>query len=102
MQFGTRVKLTNKAILKEIEKIADDDQDVDTKVLWIVYVACLHNLEGVIAGLWPETDVEAPPGILEIVWDTSDPEWREYLNKRDEETGYRPYGWFEDELEVIE
>lgn len=101
MQFGTRVKLTQDALLKEFEKQIDSDQDTEAKVGWIVYIACLHDVEGVIAGLWPETDVDAPAGVLEIVWDVKDPEWREYLNKRDEETGYRPYGWFEDELEAV-
>lgn len=94
MQVGTRVRVKQSALKADIRKRLDEDQEsvLDT----VSYLSSLNGVEGNIEGFWP-TD-EAPQGTLHVKWDPDQEEWRDYFNGDEGPI----YGWYEDELEVIE
>lgn len=94
MQFGTRVKLKDSALKDEILKLINEDANFD----WICYITSLYNEEGIVEGFFPDKD--APPGTLLIRWDTGSDAWDGYLNEGQD--GEALYGWFENELEIVE
>lgn len=96
MQLGTRVKLTDESLEKKIRKHLNGDGEL--RFAWIKYLSSLYGVEGNIDGFYPGE--EPPPGTLIIKWDAEDKTWDDYFNEAEE--GGAPYGWFEDELVVVE